>query len=135
MISALGAGWPLPLVTIWWAQLLIMVLALTLMLTLSGHIVAYFVGTPLQVEQTSRRFDAGAIIGKSENILVFVFVLSGQFGGLALILAAKTIARMESIRKDASYYLGGTLVNLVWSILVSVLTHLLVFGPVGNPPN
>jgi hypothetical protein len=68
--------------------------------------------------QPAPRFDPGAVIGKCENILSLTFILAGEATGLALIFAAKSIVRKDEIQKNPSYYLGGTLVNLVWAVLV-----------------
>ena len=79
--------------------------------------------------QQNRGFNAGAIIGKCENFITLTFILSGEFTGLALIFSAKSIVRIDNIRKNPKYYLGGTLVNLCFSILMgfiirAVLTHI-----------
>jgi hypothetical protein len=132
LIAQTLQGWPIPFVTVWWHQAIVVVFALAVLLTTSGRVVLYLVGVPTHAEETARRFDAGAIIGKSENILVFLFIMSGQFSGLALIVGAKTIARLEAIKRDASYYLGGTLVNIVWSVIISMAAHLIMFGPIGG---
>lgn len=34
----------------------------------------------------------------------------------------------EDVRRDAQYYLGGTLVNLVWGLLVALVVRGLVIG-------
>jgi hypothetical protein len=93
---------------------------------LSGPVVRFFVGplpekAPPEAENSgvTPRFDIGAIIGKCENIIVMTFVLAGAYTGLALIFTAKSIVRREDIAKDPRYYLGGTLVNFVFSLLVA----------------
>lgn len=100
-----------------------------LTLWLSGPIVRFFATapTPLVVAgQTRPRFDPGAVIGKCENILALSFILAGEATGLALIFAAKSIVRKDEIQKNPSYYLGGTLVNLVWSVLMGYALRLAI---------
>jgi hypothetical protein len=124
-----------PLVRTMWGQALVIVAAYVLTLALSGVIVRFFVRAPAAKEDDSEagpssrpRFDAGAVIGKCENIITVTCVLLGEVTGLALIFAAKSIVRTEDIRRNASYYLGGTLVNLVWGLVVAVLARVLVVG-------
>ena len=64
------------------------------------------------------RFDTGTVIGKCENILALTFILADETTGLALIVAAKSLVRKEDIQKNPGYFLGGTLVNLVWSVIM-----------------
>jgi len=76
------------------------------------------------------------VIGKCENILALSFILAGEATGLALIFAAKSIVRKEEIQKNPSYYLGGTLVNLVWSVLMGFAIRLAIGlddAPPGTP--
>ncbi len=93
-----------------------------LTLGLSGAIVRYFIGTAEVVRETDSdgqpRFDIGAIIGKCENIIIITFVLAGAYTGLALIFTAKSIVRSDDIKRDPRYFLGGTLVNFVFSVLM-----------------
>lgn len=74
------------------------------------------------------RADTGKIIGRCENLLVVTLVLFNQFPALAIIFAAKGIVRQRDIARDANYYLGGTLVNFTWSVLVAALARTLCFG-------
>ena len=90
-------------------------------LALSGVWVRFFVGPPqAKPEGAPRpgRFDTGSVIGKCENILALTFILANEATGLALIVAAKSLVRKEDIQKNPGYFLGGTLVNLVWSVLM-----------------
>lgn len=63
----------------------------------------------------------GTIIGKCENILVFVFIIFDQYTALALIFTAKTVVRAESIRADPLYYLAGTMLNVTYSIIITLV--------------
>ena len=66
----------------------------------------------------------GRLIGVLERTLLLTLVLSDQWGALALVLAAKSIARFKDLqeRSFAEYYLVGTLT----SVLVAVATGLAV---------
>jgi len=67
---------------------------------------------------------AGAIIGVLERMLVLTLVLLGQYAAIALIFAAKSIARFEELkdREFAEYYLIGTLSSILFAMLVGILT-------------
>ena len=98
----------------------------------SGSIVHYFIGfagdrksEKSKVESGSQySFDVGTIIGKCENFLVITFILADAFTGSALIFTAKSIVRREDIKKDPRYYLGGTLVNFSYSVLIGYLIRI-----------
>lgn len=70
---------------------------------------------------------AGRVIGKCENILVLVFVLSGAYTALAVIFAAEGIVT-RSVENDfySVYVLAGTLVNFAYSILFSFILLFIV---------
>ncbi|NPA37457.1 MAG: DUF3307 domain-containing protein [Chlorobi bacterium] len=70
---------------------------------------------------------AGMYIGVTERILVFIFVLLGQYSVIGFLIAGKSILRItkdgeENARKKTEYVLIGTLI----SFIVAVLTGLLV---------
>ncbi|MCA9752970.1 MAG: hypothetical protein KC591_12315 [Gemmatimonadetes bacterium] len=87
---------------------------------------------PVAVEREAERARLvkrqGMILGKCENVLTVIFVVSGQPVGLALIFTAKTLARQQEIREDAGYYLGGTLVNFTISLVVASVARVLIAG-------
>jgi len=101
-------------------------------LATSGLVVRLVAGNP-QAAATddaagARRRRQGLIIGKCENVIAVTFILAGQETGLALIFAAKSIVRRDDIKRDPDYYLGGTLVNLVWSLILAFSARVLVAG-------
>ena len=61
----------------------------------------------------------GYIIGKCENILIITFVLAGEVTGLALIFAAKNLARQKDINKNAGFFLAGTMINFTATLLLA----------------
>lgn len=77
-------------------------------------------------------YEAGAIIGKCENFLIISLILANAFTGLALIFTAKSIVRSEDIKRDPRYYLGGTLVNFSYSVLMGFLIRIILCA-IGHP--
>jgi hypothetical protein len=77
--------------------------------------------------EEDRNPSAGALIGRCENILAIILVMLGEYTGLGLIIAAKSILRFEN-RANASYYLAGTLVNLVISLFVGLVGQVILLG-------
>lgn len=72
---------------------------------------------------------AGSWIGMLERVLVYTFILVGQWGAVGFLLAAKSVFRFGDLRearehKLTEYILIGTLI----SFGVSILTALLVEG-------
>jgi hypothetical protein len=119
------------LVTEPWAQALVVLTAYALALAGSGPVVRYFVlpkGASAPPKLPGVRFDPSAIIGKCENFITVTFVLLDAPEGIAIVFTAKSIVRSEKIRENAGFYLGGTLVNLVWSLAVAGLARVLVMG-------
>ncbi len=77
---------------------------------------------PMSDEKTAR---SGLLIGKCENILVVTLVFLEAFTAMALIFTAKSLVRREQV-DDAEYLLGGTLVNVTWSLLVALAARWVV---------
>jgi hypothetical protein len=73
-----------------------------------------------------RRMEIGAIIGKCENVLVFIFLMLDAFTALALVVTAKTIVRKEEIEKNSMFFLAGTLINVSYSVVVGYIAKLLL---------
>ncbi|MFG0330146.1 MAG: hypothetical protein ACF8PN_09640 [Phycisphaerales bacterium] len=135
-----------PLIEPIWAKWFAIAFAYIITVALSGEVVGAFMkrleggdgaGPPAENSSSPagddhptrlQRLDTGMVIGKCENIITVTFVLLGQETGLALIFGAKSIVRREDIKKNPRYYLGGTLINLCWGLLVAVTTRALVFG-------
>ncbi len=68
----------------------------------------------------------GMIIGALERTLVLTIVLLGEFGAIGLILAAKGLIRYGEIKearnqKVAEYVLIGTMLSMLWAVLVGQL--------------
>ena len=121
-------------------QYVVVLIGYIIAVVTSGLIVRHFVGKtntkcsdPDSGESTSRtNYDVGAIIGKCENLLTITLILVDGYTGLALIFTAKSIIRAESIKKDPKYYLGGTLVNFTYSVMIGFLIRVFLTA-LGHP--
>lgn len=72
----------------------------------------------------------GYIIGKCENIIIITFVLAGEVTGLALIFAAKNLARQKDINDNAGFFLAGTMINFTATLLFAfVIRYILTLIP------
>ncbi|MEW5937423.1 MAG: hypothetical protein AB1665_06370 [Candidatus Thermoplasmatota archaeon] len=67
---------------------------------------------------------AGAAIGILERIFALTFVLASEYTAMAIIFAAKSIARFEELkdRKFAEYYLIGTLSSILFAMIIGIIT-------------
>ncbi|MBD3403997.1 hypothetical protein GF420_13985 [candidate division GN15 bacterium] len=110
----------------------ILLLGYILTLSLSGRVVRLLIGRSVELAHTEpdttppsenrrRTIGLGTIIGKCENFLAVTLILADQVTGLALIFAAKSILRAEDMKNHPRVFLGGTLVNLCFSILMGFL--------------
>ncbi len=98
-----------------------------------SYLCALFVGH-LFVKLMMRRFrpppssgfqGAGALIGFLERTLTLTFVLLGDYTAIALIFAAKSIARYKKLEDQdfAEYYLIGTFSSILFALLMGVCTN------------
>jgi hypothetical protein len=70
----------------------------------------------------------GSLIGKCENILIFIFIIMEGYTGTAIILTAKIIAREGAFpkkRNDENDHLNdafvlGTLINYTYSVVIGL---------------
>ena len=81
---------------------------------------------PQADEENESLCGAGAWIGIIERLLVFLFVLLGQWQGVGFLLAAKSVFRFGDLnrsadRKRTEYVLIGTLVSFAAAILAGLL--------------
>jgi hypothetical protein len=68
----------------------------------------------------------GRVLGKCENIIIFLLVLFNGYTALALIFTGKTIVRNRDKEKISVYHLAGTMINTAYSILVAALFKYLI---------
>ncbi len=81
---------------------------------------------PVEEKLARERISTGLIIGKCENLIIYLMVLTGSYTALAIIFTAKTIIRKEDIAKNSMFFLAGTMINVTYSLLVSLLVKLLI---------
>lgn len=95
---------------------------LLLLAATSGIVVraslSYALGSDYDDSIGSEVKDTGFVIGKAENVLVYVLIFAGAYTALALIFAAKSLVRREDITSgDTTYYLAGTMVTFTYSVV------------------
>lgn len=64
--------------------------------------------------------NAGKLIGITERFLTLALILSGQYGAVGLVIAAKSILRYNSTQKS-EYILVGTLLSFGFAALLGIL--------------
>jgi hypothetical protein len=105
------------------ARLLIYSLSYVLAVVLGHFFVRHVILEKHQLTEAGGLERAGAAIGRLERALTLTFVLIGQYEALALILAAKSIARFQELKKRefAEYYLIGTLSSMLFAMLIGII--------------
>lgn len=100
----------------------------------SGIVFEHFVGeldyTDGEADQDHRftpsGYTTGMIIGKCENVLILTLMLLGGYTGLAVVFAAKPIARADEFKQHPEYYLAGTLLNFSYSVCMGGILRILL---------
>lgn len=95
------------------------------------NIPLYFFDKEEMEEEMGGLEHGGAFIGIFERIIVVLLVYVQAYNAIALVLAAKSIARFSRLdeRLVAEYYLIGTFSSLAFSIACG-LTVISVTGPI-----
>ncbi len=123
----------------------LLILVGVLLLVPFGGILIDYVTHPFQ-EQLHRKFhpnslrpieglkEGGRIIGYLERLLIFVFILSGEFAGVGFLVAAKSILRFGEIkdnenRKQSEYIIIGTFASFLLAFVVSLAVRSLLQVP------
>lgn len=91
---------------------------------IAGYYVVSFILSKFPVSGESGLRHAGLAIGILERIFVLTLVLYGQFTAIILVLAAKSIARFEDLKKRefAEYYLIGTFTSMLFALFTGLMT-------------
>lgn len=81
---------------------------------------------------------AGRTIGYLERGLAFILILTGEPGGIGLLIAAKSVLRFGAVKDEArlsEYVIVGTLASFGWAIVTATGTLWLVqaLPPLGIP--
>ena len=78
------------------------------------------------------KIDVSGWIGILERILIFIFIVSGQFSAIGFLIAEKSVFRFNDAREDgnkkAEYFLLGTLISFTLAIVVGVLVSKFVLS-------
>jgi hypothetical protein len=61
-------------------------------------------------------------------MLIFVFIIEGEYSALAIIVAAKQYVRKDSYKDDPEYYLIGTMSNLAIAVILAIVARYLIRG-------
>lgn len=77
--------------------------------------------------------DAGKVIGQLERLLILVFILLGEMTAVGFLISVKAIFRFGDLtdptkRKQAEYYIIGTLWSFLFALLVGLLTRYLLLA-------
>lgn len=72
-------------------------------------------------------FNRGRVIGLLERVLLYLFILQGQFGAIGFVLAAKAFTRFKALddRPFAEYVLIGTLLSACLALAAGGLVQAL----------
>jgi len=81
------------------------------------------------------RISTGQIIGKCENLIIYLLTLTGSYTALAIIFSAKSIIRKEDIEKNSMFFLAGTMINVTYSLLISIFMKLALVILLSAPAN
>ncbi|MBW7891374.1 MAG: DUF3307 domain-containing protein [Chitinophagaceae bacterium] len=78
--------------------------------------------------ETPSLLHAGMMIGYLERILIFIFILNGQWAAVGFLVTAKSVFRFSDLklgqdRKLTEYILIGTLLSFGIAIVIGLLTH------------
>lgn len=113
-------------------HLLLLLSGVLIMTRVGGVLIGYYV-KPFQDQirislRPEKRglLEGGKTIGWLERLLIFVFVLTGQFTGVGFLIAAKSIFRFGELkdsenRKEAEYILIGTFASFLFALVISLL--------------
>lgn len=107
-----------------WDYLLILTVGYLFCFIVGSLIVRWSIKTvnPNFIEQLGKPvIDTGLIIGLCESFITITFILMDAITGLALVFAAKSIARSKKIEEKAEFYLLGTVVNFSFSVFVGII--------------
>lgn len=109
-------------------KIILLTICILLCTTVSSHIIRVLISrwSPENTEDKDDSLaNAGSFIGMMERIMVFAFVISGNFSAVGFLLGAKSIFRFGDLteakdRKLTEYILIGTLLSFGIALLISV---------------
>jgi hypothetical protein len=79
-------------------------------------------------ESDGKDLEVGSLIGTLERWIILLLGVAGLWEAVALVVAAKSIARFEELKKQAfaEYFLVGTLTSVLVAFVLVVLVSVLV---------
>ncbi len=85
---------------------------------------------PLGIAPREEGPAVGRVIGILERAFALTLVLHSQWSALGFLVAAKSLARFKDLedRKNAEYYLVGTLVSLLGATVSAIAANALIAG-------
>jgi len=83
----------------------------------------YFSTYNPNIDKEENDVKSGSLIGSLERIVMMVLLVVGQWVGLTIVIAAKSIARFKQLedKKFSEYYLIGTLYSIIYVIVIYYL--------------
>ncbi|MFG6531803.1 MULTISPECIES: DUF3307 domain-containing protein [unclassified Sulfitobacter] len=69
--------------------------------------------------------NAGRMIGLLERALIFLMVMIGELAGIGFLIAAKSILRFDTVKKNqkiSEYVIIGTLASFGWALIAAFAT-------------
>ena len=106
---------------------IIILLAMLIIIRPAGLIIGkgeiWDLGSRASAAPEAGRKNAGRMIGYLERIIILLFIIYGQFGSIAFVITAKSVARFKEIENDrslAEYYLIGTLLSVSFALATAV---------------
>lgn len=95
-----------------------------------GIFIEKFLNVIIPDKNKTVKMNVSGWIGILERILIFVFIVSGQFSAIGFLIAAKSVFRFNDAREDgnkkAEYFLLGTLISFTLAIVVGLVVSKLV---------
>lgn len=110
-------------------SILVVVIGAFVTVWLGGPIVGSIVAPYAdQLENEPGLTEGGRMIGYSERLLIYVFVLANAPTAIGFLVTAKSIFRFgevtgEAKRKHAEYVIIGTLVSFAYAVTLSYLVR------------
>lgn len=70
----------------------------------------------------------GRLIGQLERLMILMLVITGETGGIGLLIAAKSVLRFSEVARDkdrrvSEYVIIGTLASFAWALGVAFATN------------
>lgn len=92
----------------------------------SSYIIKFATRQMITQDHVSNVVRGGRLIGIFERLIIFTFVLFGQYEAIGFLITGKSILRFaDGQKKETEYVLVGTMMSYTLAILAGVLVNLL----------